>query len=441
MMLFSDFSGPWGISSDYGWFHVYAFTMMFGMALAVFASWYKFHRAEIPADGLAWSVIFIIPASLFGASWFAKNDPLAPIGFWEKFAFWNPGLSIHGGVLFGSIAGLIFFGFYKKKTKISLFTYADLIIPNVLLGQVVGRWGNFFNHELLGEVVGLSPTLDGSAIAAINWLPAFIRDNCFKLVAGGPETLNGMYVFRAPIFLYESLANLGFWVILTFLLPQTFHWFSKKPWQIEAQKYKLLTFTNVLDERINQASTLTANKKASKHQNFNHKAMIFFDQSKSKTYRFNDKFNFIIKNPIKSLNLYSTLNSRNRKLKRKYWNQAFYFYKPNQFVINKLNDDYQAKKITYHARSKELYHLNNPKNYLVMRSGVQTWLYFFGWNLIRFCLELQRADQNLFIVNRRALDYAVLISIFVLGLIFAILSQLVFAKYNRNSGWTYEKEY
>jgi len=48
-------------------------------------------------------------------------------------------MSIHGGVLFGLIVGLIFFAIFKKKTKISLFVYGDCIIPNLLLGQVIGR--------------------------------------------------------------------------------------------------------------------------------------------------------------------------------------------------------------------------------------------------------------------------------------------------------------
>lgn len=407
--MIGSYVGPWGISSDYGWFHVYAFTMFLGMLVAILFSWYRLHKAKVPTDGLMWSVIFIIPASLLGGSFFGKNDPTHPTDFWSRFAFWHPGMSIHGGVLIGAIVGLTFFAFYKRKTNISLWVYGDCIIPNILLGQVIGRWGNFFNHELLGTIVGYSSTLDASGISAISWLPAFIRDNCFQLQGGSPEMVDGMYVFRAPIFLYESIANLGFWAILTFLLPNAFHWFSKKPWKVEAKKYQLLTINDI-------------KKKGS--------------------------------NKIKD---YFTLIHRNNKLKKKYWDQAFYTYKADSFAVKEINQKYQAQKAklmkeqffvrnnevtkAYFARSNKLYHLNNPKGYFVLRSGVQMWLYFFGWNLIRFCLELQREDADLFLKHRRTLDYAVLISIFMLGLILAVLSQLVFARYFRKSGWTYEKEY
>ncbi|WP_168105227.1 prolipoprotein diacylglyceryl transferase [Spiroplasma platyhelix] len=414
--MFNSYVGPWGISSDYGWFHVYAFTMFFGMVVAILFSWYRLYKQKVPTDGFIWSVVFIIPASLLGASFFGKDDPTRPIGFWEKFAFWQPGMSIHGGVLFGAIVGLIFFAIYKKKTNVSLWVYGDCIIPNILLGQVIGRWGNFFNHELLGAVVGYSDVLNASHISAISWLPAFIRDNCFQLLGGSPETafIDGkeMIVFRAPIFLYESLANLGFWAILTFLLPNAFHWFSKKPWKVEAKKYQLLTMADI--------------------------------QKKTKT-----KSN--------SVSNYFTLIHQNHKLKQKYWNEAFYNYKADGFVVKEINQKYKAKKAkamkeqffvrndlitkAYFARSSKLYHLNNPKGYVVLRSGVQMWLYFFGWNFIRFCLELQRDDADLFLKHRRTLDYTILILIFFLGLVLAVLSQLVFARYFRKNGWTYEKEY
>lgn len=458
--MINSFVGPWGIKADYGWFHVYAFTMLFGMVVAIFASWYKLWRYKIPSDGLALSVIFIIPISLFGASWIGKTDPYNPLGFWEKFAFWKPGMSIHGGVLFGLIVGLIFFAIFKKKTKISLFVYGDCIIPNVLLGQVIGRWGNFYNHELLGQIVGYSATLNGSGIAAINWLPAFIRDNSFQLFSGVPETgLNPVtnqieYVFRAPIFLYESLANLGFWVILTFVLPKAFRWFSKKPWKIASEKYKLLTFNNIINERKTKTTKLVSNKQ----ETFNNQAMFLFAENQATSFR--QKFLFFIKNPFKLLNLSISLIYQNQKLKRKYWKSDFYNYQADQFIVKNLSEKYKIKKTevltnndykritksyliskAYCARSKELYYLNNPRNYLVMRSGVQMWLYFFGWNLIRFAIELQRPDEHLFLINRRALDYTLLILFFTVTFILASLSQWVFAKYNRNSDWTYEKQY
>lgn len=425
-MLPQPFVGPHDISNTYGgWFHVYSFTMFTGILVSILVSWYKLHRHRIPTDGLVMSVIFIIPASLFGASFLGKDDPLNPMSFFSKFAFWKGGLSIHGGVLFGVIAGIIFFGFVSRKTKVSMWIYGDCIIPNILLGQVIGRWGNFFNHELLGDIVGYSKNYgDASHISAISWLPAWIRDNCFKLDTGGsPEMINGQYVFRAPIFLYESMANLGFWILLTFLVPRTFKWFSaKKPWKTEADRFKILTIKEI--DATNYELVKNQEKNFVTYSfKWIHYKLIF------------------IKNRI-------ILAFKNHPLKRKYWYEAFDNQRASEFELKNIQENYEIEAVrenslgAYFKRSKALYHAYNPHGYFEMRSGVQMWLYFFGWNLIRFCLEMQRSEgSDLFIMNRRALDYTVLILIFVVGLIMAILSQFVIARFFRKEKWTYEKEY
>ncbi|MBP1526729.1 prolipoprotein diacylglyceryl transferase [Spiroplasma endosymbiont of Dactylopius coccus] len=393
-MLNLDFFGPHGITDTYGgWFHVYAFAIMSGIFASIIASWVKFKRYRVPTDSLAWSIIFIIPTSLFGASFLGKDDPDKSISFFEKFAFWKPGLSIHGGVLFGIIAGAIIFYFVGRKYKISLWIYGDLIIPNILLGQILGRWGNFFNHELLGNVVSYD---------SLSWLPAFIRDNCFKLIggpSGNPEMINGEIVYRAPIFLYESIANLGLWLAITFIVPNLGKWFGKKPWKVEPDKFQ---------------------------------------------FHFKDNFKYwgkITFNP-------KYWNKVNRDPKHltwtKMWNEVYYYNQVPKNVVNKALAEVKpsGKKINdYINKSKKLYEINNPHHYRMMHAGVQMGLYFFGWNLIRFILELQRPPEDLFLINRPILDYTILLLITFFGLFLAIFAQFVAAKYLRSEGWTYEKEY
>ncbi|WP_342252438.1 prolipoprotein diacylglyceryl transferase [Spiroplasma endosymbiont of Amphibalanus improvisus] len=209
---------PYNIKSDYGFFHVYAFTMTFGVIIAILASIIKLNRKNVPLDSLYLSVIFIIPLSLLGASFFGKfgvensNDK-----WYEWFYFWNGGMSIHGGVLFGAFAGIIYFYFVGKRRNISLFVYMDAILPNILLGQIIGRWGNFFNHELLG-----SPT----TYESLSWLPHFIRDNCFTFQGNHPEWIPNSHnleiQYRQPIFLYESMGNTLAWIVITFFVPNMF---------------------------------------------------------------------------------------------------------------------------------------------------------------------------------------------------------------------------
>ena len=78
----------------------------------------------------------------------------------------------------------------------SLYRILDLIIPALLLGQIVGRWGNFFNQEAYGPIVTAN---------SLSYLPSFIKDNML---------INGSY--RMPLFLYESILNLI--VLITVLI-------------------------------------------------------------------------------------------------------------------------------------------------------------------------------------------------------------------------------
>lgn len=108
----------------------------------------------------------------------------------EIIKIWHGGLAIHGGL----IAGVIFSIYYFKKKKISIYRMMDCILPNVMIAQAFGRWGNFMNQEAFGGVVSES---------FINHFPNFIKERMF---------INGAY--HHPTFLYESVLNvIGFIVI------------------------------------------------------------------------------------------------------------------------------------------------------------------------------------------------------------------------------------
>lgn len=111
----------------------------------------------------------------------------------EILEIWNGGLAIHGGILFGLLTIII----YTKKYKAKTLKVLDIIVVGLILGQAIGRWGNFFNGEAYGAVTTL--------------------ENLQKL--GLPEFLiNGMYIngaYHHPAFLYESIWNLfGFFALL-----------------------------------------------------------------------------------------------------------------------------------------------------------------------------------------------------------------------------------
>ena len=113
----------------------------------------------------------------------------------EVFAVWNGGLAIHGGLLFG----ILYILYYAKKKNFSFLEILDICAPGVLTGQILGRWGNFFNKEAFGPVCSLE------FLKKIH-LPNFI--------------INGMYIdgnYHHPTFLYESFWNLlGLAIVLLY---------------------------------------------------------------------------------------------------------------------------------------------------------------------------------------------------------------------------------
>lgn len=108
---------------------------------------------------------------------------------------WNGGIAIHGGLIGGFVTGIII----CKQKNINPFQIGDVIAPSMILGQGIGRWGNFMNHEAHGGPVSRS-VLENLHI------PNFIIDNMY---------IEGKYY--QPTFLYESIWDILGFVILILL--------------------------------------------------------------------------------------------------------------------------------------------------------------------------------------------------------------------------------
>ena len=109
---------------------------------------------------------------------------------------WEGGLAIHGAIIFA----FIFTYFYSKKHNINIIHIIDLMIPSLMVGQIIGRWGNFFNSEAHGMQVSLE------FLEKIH-IPKFIIDGM---------NINGVYYH--PTFLYESMWNLIGLLIIIFII-------------------------------------------------------------------------------------------------------------------------------------------------------------------------------------------------------------------------------
>ena len=111
-------------------------------------------------------------------------------------AIWQGGIAIHGGLIGGFLCIL----FFCKSQNIHLKTFIDILIPSIILGQSIGRWGNFFNNEAFG-------------------IPTDLPWKLFIPIQNRPiEFIN--YQFFHPTFIYESLWNFLIFILLIIIFYQ-----------------------------------------------------------------------------------------------------------------------------------------------------------------------------------------------------------------------------
>ena len=138
-------------------------------------------------DGVLWVTPFAIACARIYYCAFSWQDYAAdPI---SVLYIWNGGIAIYGGVL-GAVAGI---AVLCKIKKLKMSTVLDVVLLGFLIGQSIGRWGNFFNREAFG-----APT------------DSFFRMGLFN-------TLTQSWEYYHPTFLYESVWNAVGFVGLHFL--------------------------------------------------------------------------------------------------------------------------------------------------------------------------------------------------------------------------------
>ncbi len=121
----------------------------------------------------------------------------------EMFKLRNGGLAIYGGV----IAGFTTLFIFCKIKKIKPLLMGDTAMPGLILGQAIGRWGNFMNREVFGEY--------SNGLLAMQIPMEAVRDKSDiteNILAHVPEGAN--YIQVHPTFLYESLWNLFIFALL-----------------------------------------------------------------------------------------------------------------------------------------------------------------------------------------------------------------------------------
>lgn len=176
----------------------YGLLIGIGVLLCVALGMRSCRRYGIEQDDLLDYALFCLPAAILGAriyyvlfQWNAFKDDLVRV-----FYIWEGGLAVYGGILAAVLAAFLV-SRYKKKSFLKL---VDFAAPYILLGQAIGRWGNFFNQEAYGGATTLPWGMTGNQIAVENIYRGWRADTLVH-----------------PTFLYESLwCFLGFALIMLY---------------------------------------------------------------------------------------------------------------------------------------------------------------------------------------------------------------------------------
>ena len=124
---------------------------------------------------------------LLSYNYYAQNP-------FEIIKLWHGGISIHGAIIGGLIGGII----YAKKHKLPVLKLCDIFSYGLVLGQAIGRWGNFFNSEAFGR-----PTESFLKL----YIPIYKRPLEYL-----------QYNYFHPTFLYESILDVCIFLILFFVI-------------------------------------------------------------------------------------------------------------------------------------------------------------------------------------------------------------------------------
>jgi phosphatidylglycerol:prolipoprotein diacylglycerol transferase len=177
--------------------HWYGIIIGSGLALALYLAIREGNKRGLPKETFADLMIWAIPISiicariyyvLFEWGYYSKHLSEAP-------KIWHGGIAIHGAI----IGGVLTVFFFSRAKKISFWKITDIAAPSLILGQAIGRWGNFMNQEAHGGPVS-------RAFLENLHLPNFI--------------INQMYIhgtYYHPTFLYESIWDFTGFLLLILL--------------------------------------------------------------------------------------------------------------------------------------------------------------------------------------------------------------------------------
>lgn len=178
----------------------YGIILTLGIVAAVLYVYFKGKKFGVIDDDFLDIAIFTVISGILGARIYYVLTSLEDYNsFSEVIAIWNGGLAIYGAIIGGAAAALI----VLRMKKMNILKFFDALAPAVMLGQIIGRWGNFMNGEAYGSVKTFEffgRFFDISTSKNLPWI----------MQIGSGENA----VLCQPTFLYESLWNLVGFVLI-----------------------------------------------------------------------------------------------------------------------------------------------------------------------------------------------------------------------------------
>ena len=213
---------PYVFNTPLTWYSV---IMLVGALIAYGVSDYFYKKEEESKkcpDLLFNTFLLAFPAGLVGARiWYVlsewayySSDPVSILRVWEG------GLAIQGGVILGIITGVSYVSYKFKKhgMNLSITRIMDIVIPNILIAQVIGRWGNFFNREVYGACVSEEK---------LSFLPDFILEQMagegfYSWGSSRGPIACAVGEYAQPLFLYEGILNFIGFILISIVLRKFF---------------------------------------------------------------------------------------------------------------------------------------------------------------------------------------------------------------------------
>lgn len=158
----------------------YGILISIGIVLGAFIAMKRALKEKISDEKILDMLLIVIPSSIIGAriyyvifNWeYYSGDILRMINIREG------GLAIHGGIIAGVIAGY----FYCRHHGLSFVKMADICAPSIILGQAIGRWGNYINQEAYGRPTNLPW---GIMVNGVKVHPTFLYESIWNFLVFG----------------------------------------------------------------------------------------------------------------------------------------------------------------------------------------------------------------------------------------------------------------